>query len=130
LDGIFVRLRLTAAVVVVFGATGGIGSALARRLHGLGSSGSGQAPSAIVISADGGDKLKSLQQQLQGVDAIPADALEPASVSILSLQVSLSAYTLSVTGDQCRNTLTCVMASALCMANLWFVRGNEAQNLH
>jgi FlaA1/EpsC-like NDP-sugar epimerase len=82
LDGICVRLRLTAAVVVVFGATGGIGSALARRLHGLGSSGSGQAPSAIVISADGGDKLKSLQQQLQGVDAIPADALEPASVSI------------------------------------------------
>jgi NADP-dependent 3-hydroxy acid dehydrogenase YdfG len=99
-------LQLTAAVTVIFGATGGIGSALASRLHDLKSSGSGsgQAPSAIVISADGGDKLKSLQQQLQGVDAIPADALDPASVSICILHTLLSAR------YQCRHTPTCVLA--------------------
>jgi hypothetical protein len=70
-----------AAVTVVFGATGGIGAALAQRLHALKSSGaSAQAPSAIILSADGEDKLKSLQQQLKGVDVIPADARDPASV--------------------------------------------------
>jgi nucleoside-diphosphate-sugar epimerase len=70
-------------VTLVFGATGGIGAALAHRLHALKSSGSSvQAPSAIVISADGDDKLKALLQQLKGVEAFPADARDPAAVRV------------------------------------------------
>lgn len=69
-------------MALVFGATGGIGSALARRLHALQSSGgSSQAPSAIVLSAEHEDELKGLQQQLNGVDVMPADATDPAAVS-------------------------------------------------
>lgn len=70
----------------MYGATGGIGAALAHRLHALKSSGgSAQAPSAIVISADGDDKLKALQQELKGVEAFPADARDPAAVRASAL---------------------------------------------
>jgi hypothetical protein len=49
------------------------------------SGGSAQAPSAIVISADGHDKPKALQQELKGVEAFPADARDPAAVRASAL---------------------------------------------
>jgi FlaA1/EpsC-like NDP-sugar epimerase len=64
-------------VTLVFGATGGIGAALSRGL--AGASGA-QSPAAVVLSGDGADKLKALQQELSGVETIPADACDPASV--------------------------------------------------
>lgn len=75
------------AVVVVFGATGGIGAALAHRLHALRSSGtSAQVPSAVILSSDKEDRLKELQQALRGADILPADARDPTSVSTDALQ--------------------------------------------
>jgi NAD(P)-dependent dehydrogenase (short-subunit alcohol dehydrogenase family) len=75
---------LANAVYVVFGATGGIGSALSRRLL-FGRYG---APSALVLAADHKDKLQQLQQQLQErssgetkLEVVTADATDPDAVS-------------------------------------------------
>jgi uncharacterized protein YbjT (DUF2867 family) len=72
-------------VTLVFGAAGGIGSALARRLHALsqqqGGGGATQhAPAAIVLSDEREGALQQLAQQLPGVDVVAADARDPAAV--------------------------------------------------
>lgn len=64
---------LTHAVYLVFGATGGIGSALSRRLAGSSVS--------LVLSGEADGKLDKLKQEVGGkVDVIAADARDPKAV--------------------------------------------------
>ncbi|KAF6251710.1 hypothetical protein COO60DRAFT_1557972 [Scenedesmus sp. NREL 46B-D3] len=73
-------------VYLVFGATGGIGSALAHRLTSKAQSG-GASPSALVLSGQHDDKLQQLQGTLKGqgegackVEVEAADATDPEQV--------------------------------------------------
>eukprot|EP00775_Hariotina_reticulata_P011427 gene11427-11573_t len=71
-------------VYLVFGATGGIGSALVRRLAGS------QTAAALVLSAEHEAKLNDLRSQLsaQGaIDVMTADALDPDAVEHVVQQV-------------------------------------------
>lgn len=59
-------------VILIFGATGGIGSALARRLHGEGI--------RLALSGRNADRLGSLSQELNS-PAFPADATQATEVA-------------------------------------------------
>ena len=74
----------------MFGASGGIGSALSQRLL-FGRYGS---PAALVLAADHKDKLQQLQQQLQErssgetkLEVITADATDHDAVSAVSFSI-------------------------------------------
>ncbi len=57
--------------VLIFGATGGIGSSLARQLHGLGY--------GLILAARGSNRLDALALELKA-DACPVEATDSASV--------------------------------------------------
>lgn len=61
-------------VFVVFGATGGIGEAVARQLHAV------HAGAGIVISGRNESKLSSIAASLPGAVAVPADATDAKAV--------------------------------------------------
>jgi len=61
-------------VFVVFGATGGIGEAVARQLH------AAHAGAGIVLSGRNTDKLAALAVSLPGTVAVPADATDAKAV--------------------------------------------------
>ncbi len=71
-------LCLLHAVYLVFGASGGIGSALVKRLASKGRA------SAVVLSDINDDKLQQLKRDFHGkgaaVDALAADAQSPEEV--------------------------------------------------
>lgn len=72
-------------VYIVFGATGGIGSALSHHLAALAANQSGLSvgPAGLVLSAQHDAQLKELQQKLGGgvaVDVVAADATKPEEV--------------------------------------------------
>jgi NAD(P)-dependent dehydrogenase (short-subunit alcohol dehydrogenase family) len=73
-------------VYVLFGATGGVGSALARRLAAAHAAGAPVAPAALLLSARERGRLEKLAAELAPllpkgqVVAAPADALNPEAV--------------------------------------------------
>ena len=65
-------LQLFRAVYVIFGATGGIGSDLAKRLL--------AADSKVILAADNGDKLSKLKEKLGGGETQEIDVMNSKQV--------------------------------------------------
>ncbi len=68
-------MRIKDSVIIVTGASAGIGEALAREL--------GKRGAKVVLAARSGDKLLKLEREITGSFAVPTDMRNPPEISSL-----------------------------------------------